>query len=162
MAHIIGKSRVVLLAGSITAVALAFTGCSNSSTSTATSSQASAIASEASSAASEAQSAASEAASAVESAAASAEASMSVPAAEASALASANPADVDALLAAQWAKFSADQQAAFCTEYKATTPAEAYKTWSTAAATEAGMTPEAFAAVIPQAKFEAFYAPKCA
>ena len=159
MALIMRNKKVILLAGGFTAAALAFTGCSSGSSSSA-SSAASVVASAASSAASAAESGASEAASAVESAA-SAEASMSVPAEEASALSSADPAQIDTVLESGWTKLSAEQQAQFCTEFKAMPPAESYKTWATSAATAAGMSPEAFEAAIPQATYEAFYTPKC-
>ncbi len=159
----ITSKKTVLVAGGVTAIALAFTGCSSGSSSSATSSAASAASSAAASAASAVESGASEAASAMESGAseaASAMESASVDAAEAEALATSAPTAIDEVLEAGWQKVTPENQASFCTSFKAD-PVASYKVWAEAAAKAANISVEKFEAVATQETFNTFYATKC-
>ena len=159
----ITSKKTVLLAGGVTAIALAFTGCSSGSSSSATSSAAAVASSAAASAASAVESGASEAASAMESGASEASEALesaSVDASEAEALATAEPMSFDEVLEAGWQKVTPEQQASFCTSFKAD-PTASYKVWSEAAAKAANVSVEKFQAAATQETFNTFYATEC-
>ena len=158
----ITSKKTVLLAGGVTAIALAFTGCSGTTVSSSSS-----AACEASSAVARAScvlmSAASEAASAMESGASEASEALesaSADASEAEALATAEPTSIDEVLEAGWQKVTPEQQASFCTSFKAD-PTASYKVWSEAAAKAANVSVEKFQAAATQETFNTFYATKC-
>ncbi len=158
----ITSKKTVLLAGGVTAIALAFTGCSGTTVSS-SSSAASEASSAVASASGELQSAASDAASEMESAASEASEgleSASVDAAEAEALATSAPTAIDEVLEAGWQKVSPENQESFCTSFKAD-PAASYKVWAEAAAKAANISVEKFEAVASQETFNTFYATKC-
>lgn len=158
----ITSKKTVLLAGGVTAIALAFTGCSGTTVSS-SSSAASEASSAVASASSEMQSAASEAASAMESGASEASEALesaSADASEAEALATAEPTSIDEVLEAGWQKVTPEQQASFCTSFKAD-PTASYKVWSEAAAKAANVSVEKFQAAATQETFNTFYATKC-